>query len=176
MPPSLLLVRGNRSLPFKWHSHSSAARPVLERAHGWASESHNLSRRHVCQCAGRGPVRVRVWAYCRVALALRYLPIADRRVDHRIWTLGARLFGLEASSCARLEQTLAVCDRGGPWRSNWRNDPDLGQSCARSCRRRHLLGCLQSVCAFPTGHGSLADVIVGFLNGVLAGVTGLAGI
>src|SRR5262249_53849136 len=46
------------------------------------------------------PVRLRVWAYCRVALALRYLPSTDRRIDHRIWTFGARLCGLEASSCA----------------------------------------------------------------------------
>src|SRR6266446_4273044 len=27
--------RGHRSLPMKWRSHSSAARPHLERAHGW---------------------------------------------------------------------------------------------------------------------------------------------
>src|SRR5215475_13215298 len=106
MPPSLLLDRGNRSLPFKWHSHSSAARPVLERAHGWASKPHNLSCRYLCECAGRRPIWLRVWAYCRFALALCYLSITDRRLDHRIWTLGARLFGLEASSRARLEPTL----------------------------------------------------------------------
>ena len=86
------------------------------------------------------------------SLWLYVISPADCRANHRLRAACTRLFGLETPPRPRLEQALAICDRSGARRSNRCDDLDLGQSCSRSCWRRHLFGPLQPVRAFPSGH------------------------
>src|ERR1700692_1108964 len=60
----------------KWRSHSSAARPFMERAHGWIfPRISDLSYRDICRRAGRWPVRFCVRAGRFLDLALHPTPL-----------------------------------------------------------------------------------------------------
>ena len=91
--------------------------------------------------------------------------------------------GLETAPQPRLDKALAVRAGRRPRRARRRLHPDLGQSCACAHRRR-------ACCWFSTASmrcfarrsrrsrrpAPVADAGAGFLNGVLGGITGLAGI
>ena len=147
---SVLLLWGNRSLPVKWSSHSSAARPVVERARGWVLRSNNLSHRDICERIGRRAFRLCVRTYCSVTLALHPLATTNRNVDHCVWAHRTRLFGLETSTRTRLEHALAVCRRGGSWCSNRRKHFNMGKSDPSTSRYWDFPNPLQSVCALST--------------------------
>src|SRR5438445_8875541 len=111
--PSITLARGNRSLPVKWRSHSSAARFSVERAHGWNdTRTAAVSSRDLCRRAGRRPLRLRLRSRRISDLALHPYAPADRDADRRIRADRAGLFGLETARRAGLAKTLAVRARG----------------------------------------------------------------
>src|SRR5436190_10033034 len=107
--PGITLARGNRSLPVKWRSHSSAARFSVERAHGWNdTRTAAVSSRDLCRRAGRRPLRLRLRPRRIRDLALHPHPAANGDADHRIRADRAGLFGLEAARRAGLAPALAV--------------------------------------------------------------------
>src|SRR6185436_16610845 len=96
--PGVACTRGNRSLPMKWRSHSSAARFSVERANGWNDpRTDAVSSRDFCRRAGRRPLRFRFRPRRIRDLALHPHTTADRHLDYRIRADGAELFGLEAA-------------------------------------------------------------------------------
>src|SRR5437660_5696181 len=167
----------------KWRSHSSAARFGLERAHGWIfPRTSAFSSGNFCRRAGRRALRFCVRAGRSLDLALHPLAAADGDADHRVWPDRAGLLGLEAAPRAGFEKALAVRAGGCDRRAGRRHDPDL----ANPAHVRMGVGVflmLYSLYAFfrptippVTAGGAAADAGVGFLNGVLGGITGLAGI
>src|SRR5262249_12840459 len=88
---SVPLLWGHCSLPVKWSSHSSAARAVLERAHGWVPRSNDLSHRDICERTGCRAFWFCVRAYCSFPLAIHPLTTADRNADHCVRALSERV-------------------------------------------------------------------------------------
>ena len=151
--PGVTCRRGNRSLPVKWRSHSSAARFSVERAHGWNdTRTDAVSSRDLCRRAGRRSLRLRLRPRRLGDLALHPHPAANGDADHRIRTARAGLFGLEAARRAGLATALAVRGRRRARRSRRRRHPDLGEPRPCAHGRRRLPGALQPLRAAAAGH------------------------
>ena len=122
-----------------------------------------------------GLVAASIWLYILSALA-------ERRVDRGIRFYCARLLGLEAAARTRFEQALALHHRCGNRCTFGRDGAETGQSCIRAHGRGSVPRSLQSLCILSAcakadqSGGATVDASVGFLNGVLGGMTGLAGI
>ena len=112
-------------------------------------------------------------------LALHPHPAA--RTATLIIAFGLLVQGYSVWKLRALDEALAVHGRRRARRSRRRRRPDLGEPRPCPHGRRRLPGALQSLRAAAAGHprgesgGAAADAGVGFLNGVLGGITGLAG-
>src|SRR5947209_13759817 len=105
-----------------------------------------------------------------------------RESDHRLRGFGAGLCGVEAAPCAALAAAVAADRRHRARRAAWRLVARLGaaERDPRGDRRfadrlRNLRPARPALAPVKAG-GAPADAAVGFLKGVLGGVTGLAGI
>src|ERR1700730_6769835 len=167
----------------KWRSHSSAARTSLERAHGCITpRTSAFCCCDLCRRAGRGPVRLRVRPGCVLDLALHPHALADRYADHRVRPDRAGLFGLETSPRAGLEKARACRARGrtgvpvGVSILTWANPAHVRIGVGVFLVLYSLYALFRPAIAPVKAGGAVADAGVGFLNGVLGGITGLAGI
>ena len=117
-----------------------------------------------------------IWLYILTPLQTASLIIAFGLIvqGYSVWKLRRAL---------DWHKLCAVCGRRSPRCARWRRRSDLGQPCLCAYGRRRFPGL--STASMPgfvppsppvRSGGAAADAGVGFLNGVLGGITGLAGI
>jgi hypothetical protein len=150
-----IIYRGHRSLPIKWQSHSSAARPWFGASTWMGSPSilRSFSSRLLRARLSR-PFGLCVRPRSGFSLALHPHPFAERNADHRVRACCARLFGLEASPRPRLEEALAVRGRGSDRRAGRRDHSDMGESRPRASRHWSFFSSLQSLRSLSSCHES----------------------
>jgi Sulfite exporter TauE/SafE len=162
------------SLDFGSEHHGSE--PRSQHLHHFVSQRH-VSRRAACRAW-----RLRLRNRCGSGLALHTHTAADRNLDHGSWPCCAGLFSLEIAACVELATTgVTPCWNhiGVPLGvfTLARADPHyLRLGTGAVLVLFSLYGLLRPTIT-PIKAGALAgDLGAGFLNGVLGGATGLAGI
>jgi hypothetical protein len=167
---------GNRSLPVKWKSHSSAARFLLGRAHGWIIRSRNraLSSRDLWGRAGSGLsgfafglVASAIWLYILTPLQTATLIIAFGLIvqGYSVWKLRGAL-DLKKLWPFVLGAALGV--PVGVSILTWANPVHVRMAVGAFLVLYSFYALLRPAIPRVAG-GATADAGIGFLNGVLGG-------